>query len=331
MVVLHLMMLNALIGSALSLLSASIFVLYFANIFEPRISSSQTPARWRTRWEVGMVPFVMLLALVLVAIFGPHSRWAWVGVTAFMLLGAMALAYGLLYRGIFREIDYAARAVAECDRRIEELFEPPGKENPDRTEKRETDRVLSDYRARRQYLLDLDRERRLRRAFLTSDENDTHLIGVYHVAASSLWRVWVRFRRLGPQPDFYRVTDFEAAPIETEERQQCEEQIRAIQVELSMLDPETAQARAGAREQEHAQAREQRERAEREQPLIMATTDERESVENFDFERAYAVGAMTKPIYDAINKRRDEAIVKAERPRVKRPARAHAEEVQSAH
>lgn len=325
-------MLNALIGSALSLLSASIFVLYFANIFEPRISSSQLPTKWRTRWEVGIVPFIMLLALVLVAIFGPHSRWAWAGVTAFMLLGAMALAYGLLYRGMFREIDYAARAVVECDRRIEELLEPPEKEDPDRTEKRETDRVLSDYRARRQYLLDLDRERRLRRAFLTSDENDTQLMGVYHIATSSVWRVWVRFRRLGPQPDFYRVTDFEAASIETEARQEYEEQLRAIELELNVLDPETARTRADACEKEHAQACEQRERAEREQPLLLATTDERESVENFDFEGAYAVGTMTKPIFDVINKRRDEAIVKTERPRVKRPAaRVHAEEVQSAH
>jgi len=321
---------NAMIGSALSLLSASIFLLYFANILEPRASSQGW--RWRTRWEVGMVPFVMLLAIVLIAIFGPQSRWAWAGVTAFMLLGAMALAYGLLYRGMFRELDYAARGVIDCDRRIEEILKPPEKEDPDRAEQREIEGVLSDYRARRQHILDLDRARRIRRTFLTSDENDPTLVAAYQAAASFLWKVWVRFRRIGPQPDFYRVTDYEAAPIETEQRQSCEQQIRRIELELQILNPEATRIRRETHEQDFEKAQRERKRAERAQPLTLAATDERESQECFDFEGAFAVGLSTKPSYDLIARRRDETIGKAERPRVKRPpVPSHAEEVQSDH
>lgn len=323
-------LLNAIIGSALSLLSTSIFILYFANILEPR--AAEEGWRWGTRWEVGVVPFVMLLALALVAAFGPHSRWAWAGLSAFMLLGAMALAYGLLYRGMFGEIDYAGRAVIDCDRRIAETLEAPEIDDPDRTERREIDNVLSDFRARRQYLLDLDRERRLRRVFLTSDENDPTLIAVYHIASSFLRKVWVRMRRIGPQPDFYRVTDFEAAKEETEQRQDAEQHIRELDLELSVVDPEAARVRWDACETDFAKAQQERERAERSQSLVLAETDERESAESFDFERAYALGLSTKTAYDAIVKRRDEAVTKAEKPRVKRPARVgHAEEVHSGH
>ena len=309
--------LNAIIGSALSLLASSIFVLYFANIFERR-ASADNDRRWRLRWEVGVVPFFLLGAVVLIAIFGPHSRWAWAGVAAFMLLGAMSLAYGVLYRGIFRDLDFAARAVNDCDRRIEDELRKPEIEDPDRAEQREIDRVLSDYRARRQYLLDLDRERRLRRTFLTSDENDPAMIAAYHVASSFLWKVWVRFRRIGPQPDFYRTTDFEAAQVEMEQRQECERQIRELDLELQVLTPETAAARFETCEREHALARQEHERAERQQPLELAANDEREATELFGFEEAYAMGAATKPAYDAIVKRRDATLEKAERPRVKR-------------
>jgi len=308
--------LNAIIGSALSLLASSIFVLYFVNIFEPRASSDDR--HWRQRWEVGVVPLFLLGAVVLIAIFGPHSRWAWAGVAAFMLLGAMALAYGVLYRGMFRELDYGARAVNDCDRRIEDALRKPEIEDPDRTEQREIERVLSDYRARRQYLLDLDRERRLRRTFLTSDENDPAMIAAYHIASSFLWKVWVRFRRIGPQPDFYRTTDFEAAPVETELRQECERQIRELDLELQVLTPEVATARFETCEREHDLARQEYERAERQQPLAIAANDEREATELFDFEEAYALGIATKPAYDTIVKRRDATLEKAERPRVKR-------------
>jgi hypothetical protein len=243
----------------------------------------------------------------------------------------MALAYGLLYRGMFQELDYAARAVIECDRQIEELLAPPAKEEPGRVEQREIERVLADYRARRQYLLDLDRERRLRRAFLTSDENDTTMLAAYQVAASGLWRVWIRLRRIGPQPDFYRVTDFEAAPVETAERQQCEELIRRADLELKILDPEVARARKEVCEREYEDARTEREAAEGRQSLAVASFDEREAEERLTFESAFAVGLSTKPAYDAIVKRRDEHIRVAERPRVKRPVRSRAEEAQDGH
>jgi hypothetical protein len=248
-----------------------------------------------------------------------------------MLLGAMALAYGLLYRGMFRDLDYAARAVIECDQRIEELLAPPSKDEPGRAEQREIERVLADYRTRRQYVLDLDRERRLRRVFLTSDEGDTTMLAAYQVAASVLWKVWIRLRRIGPQPDFYRVTDFEAAPVETAERQHFEELIRQADLELKLLDPEAARARKEMCEREYEIARQEREAAERRQPLAVASSDEREAEERLAFEDAFAVGLSTRPAYDVIVKRRDEHLRVAERPRVKRPVRPRAEEVQDGH
>jgi hypothetical protein len=314
--------LNALIGSALSLISTSIFLLYFANILEPR--GTTRGSHWRMMWEIGVIPFVMLLAIGLAATFGPSSRWAWAGITAFMLLGAMTLAYGLLYRGLFRELEYASRAVAERDRDIESISQRPKKEQPDRAEQRELDRVLSDYRIRRQGVLDLDRERRLRRMLLTSDESDPALLAAHPLAVGFVGRMLVRWRRVGAQADFYRVTDLEAAPVETAERKDLEQQIRALDLELKTNDPEAARLRLREREQEHEKARTEKERAERAQPQTLAETDEREAVEDFDFEGAFALGSSTKPAYDIVAMRRNDTIQKAQRRRPQRPARPQA-------
>jgi hypothetical protein len=322
--------LNAMIGSALSLLAASIFLLYFANILEPRATTGGL--RWRTRWEIGIVPFFMVGAILLIAAVGPHSPWAWAGVTIFMLLGAMALAYGLLYRGMFGELDYASRAVTRCDQQITAIMEPPAEDEPGKAEKREVERVLADYRARRQYLFDLDRERRLRRAFLTSDQNDTMMVATYQVAASALWRVWMRLRGVGPQPEFYRATDFEAAPLETAERQQCEERIRYAGLELRMLpDSDAARASKELCERDYERARQERETAERQPALAVASLDEREAEQRLAFEEAYQIGRSTKHAYDIVVYRREQQLAAAQRPRVIRPARSRAEEVLNGH
>src|ERR1044071_6665496 len=94
--------------------------------------------------------------------------------------------------------------------------------------------------------------------------------------------------------------------------QECERQIRELDLELQVLTPETAAARFETCEREHALARQEHERAERQAPLEVAANDEREATELFGFEEAYAMGAATKPAYDAIVKRRDATLEKAE-------------------
>lgn len=321
--------LHTLIGTALSLLSASMFVLYFSNILEPRTAARGS--RWPMVWEIGIVPFVMVAAIGAAAWFGPESRWAWAGIITFMLLGSMALAYGLVYRGMYRQLDYVAHAIAEYDKRILQQQTAPQPDEPSRGEQREIARVMTDYRQRRQQLLDLDRERRLRRTFLTSDEGDTALIDAYHVASSRFWNVLVRLWRVKPQHDFYRVTDLEAAPRESEQRQQLEQELRDIDIELALLEPEETRKKVEELERTWEEARAARERAEREQSLRLALNDEQEVVEGLQYEKAYAMGTCTKPSYDAVTRRRDEAVGRTVRPRVPRPARNRAAEVSDGH
>jgi hypothetical protein len=320
-------LLYTLVGTGLSLLSASIFVLYFSNILEPRLSTRGS--QWRMVWEIGVIPFVMILAIVFVAIYGPQSRWAWAGLATFMLLGAMALAYGLLYRGMFRDIDVARRATEECDRDIEKALRPPAIDEPGASEEREVVRVLSDYRLRRQCVLDLDRERRIRRLLLTSDEDDPSLVARHVIVSKALWSVLVRRRRIAPQADFYRTTDLEAAPVETEERQLVEQEVRVINVETAAADPERLHSRVLELKRRFEDARAEYERAMREPTLLIAMNDEREASEILVFAKAYAIASSMKPSYEAIANRRDETVRVVARARVTRPARA--EEVHSGH
>jgi hypothetical protein len=321
--------LNALIGSALSLLSASIFLLYFANILEPRDSAHGS--RWRMVWEIGIVPFVMIGAVVLVAMYGPSSRGSWAGVTAFMLLGAMALAYGLLYRGMFRDLDYRARMVSDCDRRIASIRRPPRHSEPTRLERKLIERALADYRERRQRLLDLDRERRLRRLFLTSDSLDTSLAASIAIRPAGLWNRILRRPRTEPQPDFYRTTDFEAAPAETEERREVEKRIREINLDLVIRDADAARARQDVLTRELDAAREAAARAARDHQMTLPLTDEREATESLELEQAFQMALSIKSSYDVIAKRREETIRKVERPTTKRSARVLGQEVPSEH
>jgi hypothetical protein len=320
--------LHTIVGSALSLLSASMFLLYFTNILEPRTRSRE---KWKASWEIGVVPVVMLVAIILAAVFGSEKRWPWAGITAFMLLGAMALAYGLLYRGIFADIDYAARATTLCALVIEEVRQPPVLETPKRYEQREIERVLSDYRDRRQDLLDFDRERRLWRMLRTSDDRDPSLLATYRLPTRFFfWRVfvWWRFRS---QPDFYRVTDLEAASVDTAERQELEQQLRDIDLQLAALPPEATRTRFEECERLLESARTERERAELAHPLRIAMNDERAVTESLDFENGYHVGLSMKRSYDTVTARRDQKMNEARKPRVPRSTRSRIEEVPSGH
>src|SRR5207248_8650453 len=71
------------IGSAMTLLAASIFVMYITNISEPRIrGNSDAVARWRQAWEIGVIPAALLVAVGF-AVFGTQDRQIWGGITAF--------------------------------------------------------------------------------------------------------------------------------------------------------------------------------------------------------------------------------------------------------
>jgi len=317
--------LNGLIGSALSLLSASMFILYFATILEPRTNANKSQHRWRRMWEVGVVPFVMVLAILVAAALGPRSRWSWAGLTAFMLLGTMALAYGLLYRGMFRDLEYATREIDDCDRRIAYLLRPPNEPRPSAIERRELDRTLSEYHQRRQRILDLDRERRIRRMLLVSDESDPTMVGAYQVASNWIWRVIVRRRDTGIQNDFYRTTDLEAAPVETAQRQDLEQQWQTNELELSILGAQVTRDKLNQCIHELDAARAERSRLEYEQPQLLAADQERQANETLDLEQSFAVAKRLKGAFDNLVEQREEMIYSGKRPTVNLPPSTSAE------
>ncbi|HKR98777.1 MAG TPA: hypothetical protein VJU79_04605, partial [Candidatus Dormibacteraeota bacterium] len=141
------------VGSIATLLASSMFVLYAIKVIEPRQA--------RRAWEIALLPLI-LLAVFGVAMLRPQpDRLVWGSLATFMVLGSIGLAYGIVYRGMFRDVDEVARVLRMCDRELEELEEEPELEDPGKAERRELANIARAFRQRRQAILDEARKRRL--------------------------------------------------------------------------------------------------------------------------------------------------------------------------
>lgn len=127
---------NTFIGSAIALMATAILCLYVIRVIdiEPVRSSSRRP------WEI-MVVSALMIAAVLVSLaasyiagrnaapLGLHNPLAdrltvssW---TLFMLSGSLAFAYGLIYHGLFKDIDKLDDRTAALEAAIARNATPP--------------------------------------------------------------------------------------------------------------------------------------------------------------------------------------------------------------
>src|SRR5262249_44741320 len=121
---------SASIGAVFTLLSTSACLLYATRVIEPRwerlIRNNPNPQRWtyiRANWEWGVLMTVMVTVVLLLTFLPLQDRtnyWTWGLVALFMIIGSIGLAYGLIYRGIFRDYDYLVRRRDEYLGKIEE-------------------------------------------------------------------------------------------------------------------------------------------------------------------------------------------------------------------
>ncbi len=121
-------------GAIFTLLGTSICILYATKVIEPRwMSFAKTQNRGvkvflAANWEIIFV-VALLVGAVLILTFSPLSDVSnyrvW-GITAlFMTLGSIGLAYGLVYRGIFRDYDFLYRIRQEYLLKIQETIVKP--------------------------------------------------------------------------------------------------------------------------------------------------------------------------------------------------------------
>jgi hypothetical protein len=121
-------------GAIFTLLGTSVCILYATKVIEPRwvkFAKSESPGAkvfLAANWEIIAVVASLVIS-VLILTFSPFSEASnyrvW-GITAlFMTLGSIGLAYGLVYRGIFRDYDVLSRIRQEYLLKIQETLVRP--------------------------------------------------------------------------------------------------------------------------------------------------------------------------------------------------------------
>ncbi len=143
------------IGTVLALLMTSSFVMYVLKIIERRVEgvAAQSTSRpsWKTGWEFFVIPFVLVGSLTYAMTQTEASQRVWGPIAVFMLLSCLAVAYGVVYRGIFYDIDCLERERARCLRAVAEaksITEPDLEDTSAVCDARDALRTAKQYRDR---------------------------------------------------------------------------------------------------------------------------------------------------------------------------------------
>lgn len=254
---------SASIGAVFTLMSTSVCLLYATKVIEPRwerLINEPNPGRWayiKANWEFGALMFVMaavVLLLTFLPLQDPHNYWTWGLVALFMTVGSIGLAYGLIYRGIFRDYDYLGRRSDSYLFKVEEhVLKPTLSDVFAATDTQELEDAAERYRKAREYLDGLRIENELSGLFgedhpeydstfsrfwfsdLDLDDSRADLFDLSQRGRRKLYRLIRRFdwrRSTPPPPKAWG----RAAPEAMEHLQAHQEEIARYQEQLREID-----------------------------------------------------------------------------------------------
>jgi len=283
------------IGTVLALLVTASLVMYILKVLdrrEPLDKNSSAPAsRWTDGWEFLVVP-ALLVVTTLCATFRGWSFNIWGPVTLVMLFSCLAVAYGVVYSGIYKDITILERRKRHFVEELEELrdWSPP---DPDETEEMRSARAM------------IDDLRRRREGLLTA-EWDVVPASEPQEEQHSGFAFWRRPAAREPQPRVsyheIAVPDEEAAPDEYRERRTLERQLRGLERQQRELawapadNIEALQERRGQAETERAEALAALERSEFESRRGIAEFDRHKEMWILRLRTAYEAASLAKPI-----------------------------------
>jgi len=111
------------VGSAIALLATATFLMYALKWIEPKLPLDAAPRR---SWEFAIAPICLVIAIVVAMIAPAQSRFVWGGWSLFMLSSSLALAYGLVYEGIYGEWRWARQTLETIEEEIQRTENPLG-------------------------------------------------------------------------------------------------------------------------------------------------------------------------------------------------------------
>lgn len=124
------------IGAVYSLLATAAFLLYALYIVLPRMNralgENHKPSLVKTNWELVALLSILILALAIAALApnsqvpgDVYSRVTWGGIAIAMTLSSMGLAYGLIFIGLFKDVEKYERLRRQIRTAIESFSVRP--------------------------------------------------------------------------------------------------------------------------------------------------------------------------------------------------------------
>ena len=228
------------LGTVVALLTTASFIMYIIRIIDPRDASASAGARWRDGWEFLLIPIVLVIAIVHAAATTTNgSAQVWGSLALFMLLSCLAVAHGVIFRGLFYDVDRIERERKRSVRLISELRSSAPPEVEDTDEITETRETLHAQREQYEQL-----ESSLNWPGLIQEEEPSD-------------HGWLRRRKKAVAPPIsphrFAVPDDEAAPDELETIGKLSEEIESIDRDLALVSASVAgldTARLAARRDE---------------------------------------------------------------------------------
>jgi hypothetical protein len=263
------------LGVIFTLLSTSAALLYATKIIEPRWKKYDVKNDGKAvfhrylavHWEFAFLMLLLILSLVLAAVLPistpstPSTGWlssvqynhlSWGVTTVFMCLCSLGLAYGLIQRGLFRDVDYLERKRQIYRHQVEKnKIGPTLSEIFERCEPSDDAKALiANYREARHMLDEYRMIYDLKEIFDDDFDNDGSLRKYFR----KLWpdsHISLRSIRLKsipsgePRPIDYVVAPEETARILTSraERKGSQDRLAMIDGELQRLEDERVESR----------------------------------------------------------------------------------------
>ncbi len=215
------------------------------------------------QWHFAIPPIALAVAVVVAAVASEPNRFVWGGWTLFMMASSLALAYGLVYRGIYADAAFWIYTLQKREARLIEIQKPPEDNAVD--VERAVAALIERYRVERSWIEQVARAKRLglrlgdRKAERRRGKADgasaaaieSHA-GVFGRARDVLIRVLskvhlTRGRTVEPpDPEQWDVIDLEIAREHVDEIAKLRVERARIQAEVGELERELTESAAVA-------------------------------------------------------------------------------------
>jgi hypothetical protein len=297
------------VGNAFGFLAAGMFVLYLTRILEPRLRRrTGADQRWYHAWEIALLPLILIAALVIATTVNPNTGTHWGALAAFMASAMLTLAYGMVLRGMFRDIDYADMRLRRCMEDIDDLNEEITPKKPGKIETIQRAIIMREAQRARRELAALDRLQRVRRTYAPDPSQDAFWLSTWLAARLRIKRSALPENLSGADQPFPTLADGRIASGTTARYRTADDAVRDLEHELQKRQAEVdrlgsdddRRARIAAMREEQATlvgriAAEAAERVKHRGTAEIATAEEEER-----FVRAWHLADIIKPPFDAI-------------------------------